>query len=72
MKVLNRIGVTVFTRSSVHCADRMTAIQSSYRGEVSAKNKGVVKMYYLERIKPEFSKDEMGLMPNGKFWEVYG
>ena len=43
-----------------------------YRGEVSAKNKGVVKMYYLERIKPEFSKDEMGLMPNGKFWEVYG
>jgi class 3 adenylate cyclase len=43
-----------------------------YRGEVSAKNKGVVKMYYLERIKPEFSKDDDGLMPNGKFWEMYG
>jgi len=43
-----------------------------YRGEVSAKNKGVVKMYYLDRIKPEFSKDEEGLMPNGKFWEMYG
>ncbi len=43
-----------------------------YRGEVSAKNKGVVKMYYLNRIKPEFSKDEEGLMPNGKFWEIYG
>ena len=42
-----------------------------YRGEVSAKNKGVVKMYYLNRIKPEFSKDEAGLMPNGKFWEMY-
>ena len=37
-----------------------------------AKNKGVVKMYYLDRIKPEFSKDEEGLMPNGKFWEMYG
>jgi class 3 adenylate cyclase len=43
-----------------------------YRGEVNAKNKGVVKMYYLERIKSEYAKDEMGLMPNGKFWEMYG
>lgn len=46
--------------------------ECEYRGEVSAKNKGVVKMYYLVRIKPEFSKDEEGLMPNGKFWEMYG
>ncbi|MBP9887677.1 MAG: GAF domain-containing protein, partial [Leptospiraceae bacterium] len=42
-----------------------------YRGKVSAKNKGVVKMYYLNRIKPEYSKDEEGLIPNGKFWSFY-
>jgi len=46
--------------------------ECEYRGDVSAKNKGVVKMYYLNRIKPEFSKDDAGLVPNGKFWEVYG
>jgi|JI10StandDraft_1071094.scaffolds.fasta_scaffold109133_1 class 3 adenylate cyclase len=39
-----------------------------YRGEVNAKNKGFVKMYYLNRIKPEFSKDTEGHVPNEKFW----
>lgn len=39
-----------------------------YRGEVNAKNKGLVKMYYLNRIKPEFSKDTEGHVPNEKFW----
>jgi len=42
-----------------------------YRGEVEAKNKGKVKMYYLNRIKKEFSKDEQGLVPNGKFWNKF-
>jgi class 3 adenylate cyclase len=43
--------------------------ECEYRGEVNAKNKGVVKMYYLNRLKPDFSKDKEGLIPNGKFWE---
>ncbi|HNO24953.1 MAG TPA: adenylate/guanylate cyclase domain-containing protein [Leptospiraceae bacterium] len=43
-----------------------------YRGKVSAKNKGEVEMYYVNRIHPEFSKDEEGRIPNGQFWEMYG
>ncbi|HNN07132.1 MAG TPA: adenylate/guanylate cyclase domain-containing protein, partial [Leptospiraceae bacterium] len=42
-----------------------------YRGKVSAKNKGEVEMYYVNRIRPEFSKDEEGRIPNGQFWEIY-
>ncbi|MCE9499851.1 MAG: adenylate/guanylate cyclase domain-containing protein [Leptospira sp.] len=42
-----------------------------YRGEVAAKNKGVVKMYYLNRLKPEYSKDEVGHLPNREFWKAY-
>ncbi|MBE7410983.1 MAG: hypothetical protein HS129_02800 [Leptospiraceae bacterium] len=38
--------------------------ECEYRGEVNAKNKGPVKMYYLNRIKPEFSIDEEGRIPN--------
>ncbi|HRG75059.1 MAG TPA: adenylate/guanylate cyclase domain-containing protein [Leptospiraceae bacterium] len=41
------------------------------RGEMQVKNKGMVKMYYLNRILPEFSKDEKGMIPNEKFWDTY-
>lgn len=41
------------------------------RGEIQVKNKGKVKMYYLNRIRPEFSKDKNGLIPNEKFWDAY-
>ncbi len=34
-----------------------------FRGEIDAKNKGKIKMYYLNKIKPEFSKDSNGLIP---------
>ena len=44
--------------------------ECEYRGEVSAKNKGKVKMYYLNRINKEYSKDELGLVPNEKFWST--
>ncbi len=40
-----------------------------YRGKVNAKNKGLVDMYYLNRIKPEFSKDSIGRLPNENFFE---
>ncbi|HNI91100.1 MAG TPA: adenylate/guanylate cyclase domain-containing protein, partial [Leptospiraceae bacterium] len=42
-----------------------------YRGEVAAKNKGVVQMYYVNGLKRQYSKDEEGKIPNGKFWELY-
>lgn len=38
-----------------------------YRGEVDAKNKGKVKMYYLNRINRDYAKDENCLIPNERF-----
>ena len=38
-----------------------------YRGKVQAKGKGVLDMFFLQRIKPELSADDEGLLPNGKF-----
>ncbi|MCB1178755.1 MAG: guanylate cyclase, partial [Leptospiraceae bacterium] len=43
-----------------------------YRGEVSAKNKGMIQMYYVNGLKKEFSKGSDTRAPNGRFWEVYG
>ncbi len=37
------------------------------RGEVLAKGKGKMNMYFLLHIKPELSVKEEGLIPNGKF-----
>jgi hypothetical protein len=34
---------------------------------VKAKGKGEVEMYFLLRIKPEFSADAAGRIPNAKF-----
>ncbi len=42
-----------------------------HRGKIPAKNKGDVDMYFLKRIIPEFSSDELGVIPNEKFWELY-
>ncbi|MBL8020680.1 MAG: GAF domain-containing protein [Leptospirales bacterium] len=38
-----------------------------YRGKVKAKGKGEIDMYFVNRIKPELSADEEGLLPNAKF-----
>jgi PAS domain S-box-containing protein len=38
-----------------------------YRGKIEAKNVGKIDMYYVIRLKPEFSEDEMGLIPNEEF-----
>jgi len=42
----------------------------TFRGEIEAKNKGKVKMYFVHRINPEFSSDVSGLLPNTKFESV--
>lgn len=36
----------------------------TYRGEVDAKNKGKVKMFFIERIKPKYSVDKEGFVPS--------
>ncbi|HAS45517.1 MAG TPA: hypothetical protein DCS93_33845 [Microscillaceae bacterium] len=39
------------------------------RGKVKAKGKGEVEMYFVKRIKPEFSSDNQGFIPNEAFWD---
>jgi len=43
-----------------------------HRGQVDAKNKGKIDMYFVRRIKPEFSSDKQGLVPNERFLEEVG
>ena len=38
--------------------------ECEYRGEVDAKNKGKIKMYFINRIKKEYSLDKDGFVPN--------
>ena len=42
----------------------------TYRGDVEAKNKGKIKMYFIERIKPEYSQDKEGLVPKDILFHV--
>jgi class 3 adenylate cyclase len=41
-----------------------------YRGEVEVKNGLTLKMYFVERIKPELSADTIGIKPNARFEEM--
>ncbi len=41
--------------------------ECTHRGIIEAKNLGEMNMYYVERIKPEFSEDEKGIIPNDEF-----
>ncbi len=43
----------------------------THRGELAIKNRGKVDMYYLERLKPIYSSDLVGVEPNRKFWIEY-
>ena len=38
-----------------------------YRGKIEAKNLGKVDMYFVDRIKPMYSADKIGLKPNEEF-----
>ena len=39
------------------------------RGAVEVKHQGLVNMYYLNRIKPDFAADPAGVTPNERFWK---
>ncbi len=43
--------------------------ETEQRGAVEVKHQRAVNMYSLNRIKPEFSADAAGLMPNDRFWK---
>lgn len=40
------------------------------RGKILAKHKGHIDMYFVSRLKPEFSEDKEGLVPNHDFKEM--
>lgn len=40
--------------------------ECTHRGQIKAKNKGEIDMYFVDRIKPEFSEDENGRRPNAE------
>lgn len=42
-----------------------------YRGKVYAKNKGEIEMYFLHGLKPKFSIEGGGRVPNAKFKDIY-
>lgn len=42
----------------------------TYRGKIKTKSRGYIDMYFIDRIKPELSKDKYGIVPNNKFWEI--
>jgi hypothetical protein len=42
------------------------------RGQLEAKNKGLIDMYFVKRIKPEYSTDDRGLVPNARFRKAFG
>ena len=44
--------------------------ECTLRGEVMTKNSGLVNMYFVDRIKPELSADELGIEPNERFWKI--
>ncbi|OJJ18493.1 hypothetical protein BKI52_23045 [marine bacterium AO1-C] len=38
--------------------------ECEYRGKIAAKGKGEIDMYFVHRLKPEFSADDTGVIPN--------
>ena len=41
-----------------------------HRGQIAAKNKGEIDMYFVEKIKPEYSVSRKGLKPNKKLTDI--
>ena len=62
--VPGRIGIAESTWQHIK-----TRFDTDARGAVEVKHQGSVNMYYLNRIRPEFSSDPAGIMPNDRFWK---
>jgi adenylate cyclase len=58
--------VTVSEATWQHIKGRF---ETEPRGAVEVKHKGLVNMYFLNRVKPELSSDPAGTMPNDRFWQ---
>ena len=55
----NRINISEATHHRVK-----NFFDCTPRGEIEAKNKGMLSMYWLDRIKPQYSADDNGLEPS--------
>lgn len=44
--------------------------ECEYRGKIPAKHKGEIDMYFVNRLKPEYSADEAGFEPNDAFRQM--
>ncbi|QRM28197.1 adenylate/guanylate cyclase domain-containing protein [Microvirga sp. VF16] len=63
-------GRVNISASTLHHVARL--FQTEPRGQVEVKHIGAVDMYFLDRIRPEFSADPEGYMPNAEFWRASG
>ncbi|HEO65327.1 MAG TPA: hypothetical protein ENI73_05570, partial [Spirochaetes bacterium] len=60
---INISGVTYeLVKDFFHC---------KHRGQVPAKNKGLVDMYFVESLQSIYKKDDRPFEPNGLFWKRY-
>jgi hypothetical protein len=48
------------------CGDELFEAES--RGRIEINSLGEIDMYFLNRIRPEFSSDAHGILPNEAFW----
>ncbi|MBU25635.1 MAG: hypothetical protein CMD99_06350 [Gammaproteobacteria bacterium] len=63
----NRINISEATHHRVK-----NFFECTPRGEIEAKNKGMLSMYWLDRIKPQYSNDDRGLEPNKQLLAILG
>ena len=46
--------------------------ETTHRGKIKMKNSPSINMFFVDRIKPEYSLDEDGYLPNDKLYEAIG
>lgn len=59
------VTITGNTHQFVH-----SFFETTYKGKVQSKSKGLLEMYTVDRIKPELSEEGEGVFPNVKFKKV--
>jgi class 3 adenylate cyclase len=59
---IKKVNISSNTHEAVCDAFRCT-----FRGKILTKKKAVMSMYFVERLRPEYSADASGLLPNNRF-----
>lgn len=63
-------GRITISASTLHYIEDL--FETDPRGSIEVKNLGAIDMYFLNRVKREFSNDADGLLPNEAFWRKAG